>query len=369
VTVRFRHPDGTLVHVAYCTNVHPAQDLDGVLDQLARYAEPVRHRLGTDVLGVGLWLAAPLAARLAADAGPLRAELDRRGLEVVTLNAFPYESFQAAEVKHSVYSPNWTDERRLRYTLDCASVLAALLPPDAARGSISTLPFGWRAGWSAEDTREALLNLARLTAELAGRTGRVIRIGLEPEPGCVLEHTKDAAELLAGTDLGVCLDMCHLAVGFEDPGVAASIGVPIVKAQLSCALHADDPADPATTSALARFAEPRFLHQVRTATGAPADDLPDALAGAVPPTEPWRVHFHLPPHVDPPEPLRSTSAYLRDCLAVLFGGPTALVDHVEVETYTWPVLPTGDDDLVAGIAGELAWTAEELRALGLLEES
>ena len=29
--MRFRHPDGTLVHAAYCTNVHAAEDLAGVL--------------------------------------------------------------------------------------------------------------------------------------------------------------------------------------------------------------------------------------------------------------------------------------------------------------------------------------------------
>ena len=36
--MRFRHPDGTTVHLAYCTNVHPAEDLDGVLAQLATTA-------------------------------------------------------------------------------------------------------------------------------------------------------------------------------------------------------------------------------------------------------------------------------------------------------------------------------------------
>lgn len=40
--------------LSYCTNVHPAEHLDGVLDQLVRYAAPVREAAGLDVLGVGL---------------------------------------------------------------------------------------------------------------------------------------------------------------------------------------------------------------------------------------------------------------------------------------------------------------------------
>ena len=50
--------------LSYCTNVHPSEDLDGVIDQLARYAGPVREAAGLDTLGVGLWLPAELAHRL-----------------------------------------------------------------------------------------------------------------------------------------------------------------------------------------------------------------------------------------------------------------------------------------------------------------
>ena len=67
--MRFRHPDGSTVHLAYCTNVHPAEDLPGVVSQLTRFALPVRERLAVPTLGVGLWLAADLAAALADDPG------------------------------------------------------------------------------------------------------------------------------------------------------------------------------------------------------------------------------------------------------------------------------------------------------------
>src|SRR5687767_13782073 len=123
------------VHVAYCTSVHPAKDLPGRVVLLDRFAVPVREELGIDVLGIGLWLAAPVAAELAADPAlchKFKHELTTRGLETVTLNGFPHEAFQAPVVKHAVYYPDWTDQRRLRYTLDLATILCELLPEDAS---------------------------------------------------------------------------------------------------------------------------------------------------------------------------------------------------------------------------------------------
>ena len=148
--MRFRHPDGSTVHLAYCTNVHPTDTLAGVLDALDRYAVPVRDALGVRRLGVGLWLARDAVTELLStpDGVPrLAAALADRGLEVVTLNAFPYRAFGAEVVKGEVYRPDWTSVDRLRYTLDCARVLAGLLPADAAYGSVSTLPLAWREPW------------------------------------------------------------------------------------------------------------------------------------------------------------------------------------------------------------------------------
>ncbi|MGX1799357.1 metabolite traffic protein EboE, partial [Streptomyces albidoflavus] len=145
--MRFRHPDGSTVHLAYCTNVHPAETLDGVRAQLRDHCEPIRRRLGRDRLGIGLWLARDAASALVADPAALRTlrgDLDRRGLEVVTLNGFPYEGFGEAEVKYRVYRPDWTERTRLTHTTDLARLLASLLPDDVTEGSVSTLPFAWR---------------------------------------------------------------------------------------------------------------------------------------------------------------------------------------------------------------------------------
>lgn len=388
--MRLIHPDGTVVHLAYCTNVHPAEDLPGVLQQLARYGEPVRERLGVDRLGLGLWLAREVATALLADPAAvrrLRAELAARGLEVVTLNGFPYQGFHAPVVKHAVYSPDWSHPDRLRYTLDLARLLAQLLPADAARGSVSTLPLAWRAPWPPARRDSAARALDLLTKELAAladEEGKVVRVGFEPEPGCVVDTTTDAVRELSGVDpewLGVCLDTCHLAVAFEEPAAALArlraAGLPVVKTQASAALHAEDPADPATRVALGAFAEPRFLHQTRERAeeGVQAvDDLDLALdgPGRLPADGPWRVHFHAPVHAEPLAPLTTTRAVLDAAFGELFGGATALTDHVEVETYTWQVLPRAarpadSAGLAEGIAAELDWTRRALCRHGLAE--
>ena len=374
--MRLRHRDGSVLHLAYCSNVHPADDLDGVAAQLERYAARVRERLGVPVLGVGLWVAAPALADAGA-ADRLRAQLRRLGLEVVTLNGFTYEALHAEVVKLGVYRPNWADPRRRDYTLGLARLLASLLPADVAEGSISTLPLGWRTEWdaaAADAGRRALEEVAAGLMALEAETGKRIRIALEPEPGCTIETVAQAADFLAGLApewIGLCLDACHLAVQFEvaDGALAllADAGVPVVKAQVSSALRV--PAPESSRAFLDGFAEPRFLHQVREVVGgrvAGADDLPDALGGALPAAAEWRVHFHVPVHAAE----HTTQHELEATLAALVGGPAPLTTHLEVETYTWGVLPDGpggDDGLVEGLAAELAWTRDRLVTLGAEE--
>jgi sugar phosphate isomerase/epimerase len=368
--------------LSYCTNVHPAEDLDGVLAQFDRYAEPVRRLVGADVLGLGLWLPATLAAVLADDAAlraKLRAELDARGLEVYTLNAFPYGGFHDDVVKHSVYRPQWTDPRRLEYTVDCALVLADLLPDSASYGSISTLPLAWRTPWDDADDAVATGALAELTGVLdgmAGRDGRPIRLAVEPEPGCVLDSVADAVAWLAPRVdpryIGLCLDTCHLAVSFADPAETVAgiydAGLSVVKVQASAALQVDEPGGEPARLALADFTEPRYLHQVRERTGdggvVGADDIPQALT-ELPAQRAWRVHFHVPLHARPAAPLSATTDVLRAAITALESTVEDELPHIEVETYTWSVLPEtagggGDTALIRGIAAELRWAGAQL---------
>ncbi len=371
------------MELSYCTNVHPAEDLDGVLAQLDAYAGPARRAAGLERLGVGLWLPAELARLLAEDGTArerVRAGLEANGLEVRTINAFPYAAFHAEVVKLDVYRPDWTDARRADYTLDCARVLAELLPPGGS-GSISTLPLGWRTPWTHDDDARATAALVRVShglRELRERTGRTVRLAIEPEPGCVLDTVADVVAWLGprlGADridpeyIGICLDTCHLAVSFADPAETVAMvdaaGIRIVKVQASAALHVPDPADPASRTAVSAFVEQRYLHQTRElgpdGTVLRVDDLPEALDG-LPAAGPWRVHFHVPLHLAPTPPLIATTDVLRAACAAVRATPHGDEAHLDVETYTWSVLPGGVTDLVAGIAAELRWAVDELLA-------
>ena len=398
--MRLQLGDGRGALVSYCANVHPGErltDLWAALDA----AQLVRTSLRLDRLGLGLWLARAALTELGAAPGGaatwLSDELAWRGLEVVTINGFPYGNFHADVVKRAVYHPDWTTEERYAHTLALAELLAAVLPADRETGTISTLPIAHRgeiAGDPAAHEARACDALCRLAADLErlrDRTGKQVRICLEPEPGCTMETTADAVRLWtealplamertgAGPaaireHLGVCFDTCHLAVAFEDPADSlaslAAAGVPVGKMQLSSALSITAPASHAGRGALLRFAEPRFLHQVRTLGDAGellgADDVdPDlSVLDQLPSDRPWRVHFHVPIHRDAVGEVGTTRDFLRGALDWLVASEAPLPD-LEVETYSWNVLP-GDErpgdlgDLVAGIAAEMRWVRREL---------
>jgi sugar phosphate isomerase/epimerase len=365
--------------LSYCTNVHPAEDLDGVIRQLREYSGPIRRRAGLDVLGVGLWIPAVLARRLAGspdDLAVLREVLTAEGLQLHTVNAFPYGGFHNDVVKLDVYKPTWAQPERLEYTMDCAEVLAALLP-DGVAGSISTLPLAWREPWTQHDDDIATAALAALSSrlrELRDRTGKTVRVAVEPEPGCVLDTVADvvgwlSARLDSGIDaefVGLCVDTCHLAVSFADPVEAIdqieAAGLRVVKIQASSALHVSDPSSPAARAALAAFAEPRYLHQVRESGSADvltADDLPEALT-ELPGENAWRVHFHIPLHHVPSAPLETTADVLRQTVAEVGRRSYSEEVHLDIETYTWSVLPEPPAGLIEGITAEVEWAMSRL---------
>lgn len=380
--------------LAYCTNVHPCRsgaDVPRVLDQ---YAVPVRERCEFEI-AAGLWLpAAALADVLAtpASAADLRRALADRRLTCYTLNAFPFGDFHGERVKEQVYLPDWADSRRLEYTTDCARLLAALLP-DGVDGSISTLPLGFKHLPQGPDFFDRaiaqLLELARRLERLRTATGRTIRLAIEPEPFCLIETTDETLDFFArlravadgarcGAEareyLGVCYDVCHQAVEFEDAadaiGRLRAADIRINKVQISCAIQVDDPTDAEARAALARFAEPRYLHQTmaRTADGRVLRSVDLSPELALQPSEDWatagmwRTHFHVPVDAERLGPLGTTRGELRKALAAIVR--LDYRPHLEVETYTWPVLPgASPTTLVEGLAREMIATSGELSKL------
>src|SRR2546428_10652977 len=196
--MRIRFADGSRTILTYCTNVHAIEDLESVLAALSRYCAPVRRRLGVRRLSLGLWLSRRSASALVASPDArarLRDALETNGLELVTLNGFPYGDFHAERVKEEVYRPDWADVRRHRYTLDLAHILCELLPAGVAEGTISTLPLTYAPTArpsSAEESATILAHLAVDLDRLAERHGRQIRVCLEPQPDCIVETSDQA---------------------------------------------------------------------------------------------------------------------------------------------------------------------------------
>jgi hypothetical protein len=371
--------------LAYCTNVHPGPDLAQCLANLQTHALAVKRRFSPSApMGVGLWLSARGAAE-ALDEGRLaevRGWLADNGLVPFTFNGFPHGDFHQPVVKHAVYLPCWWDEERVTYTERLIDIQHAILP-EGMEGSISTLPIAWGSPYPAEaQLAQAGRHLAGLAArmhQLEERTGRLIHLCLEPEPGCVLDHAEDVVrfferhllprgeEEVLRRHLRVCHDVCHSAVMHEEQAEALEAyrraGIRVGKVQVSSAVRADG-SDEALAQ-LASFNEPRYLHQttVRHADGRLTfhEDLSGALAG--PRGVEYRVHFHVPVFLEKFGCLEAMGPEVRAFLAALRPGEC---EHFEVETYAWGALPVEmrAPDLAAGIAREMAWLSGLLASGG-----
>lgn len=212
----------------------------------------------------------------------------------------------------------------------------------------------------------------------------MIRLAIEPEPMCemcsvpgdVLPQFKimfDMADALNSLDvvrehIGVCFDVCHQAVIFEDVqqsiDLLTAAEIRINKIHITNAIELEDPANnPAGRAALCDYVEPRYLHQ----TYAKAEDgkishRPDLLtedincepADSFMQADAWRVHFHVPVYADELGPLKTTRPELKAALRKV--REIDYAPHLEVETYTWPVMPDCADaptDLAQQIATEL----------------
>lgn len=394
-------------HLTYCTNIHSGETWPEILRNVEQYVLQVKMKVAPDcAYGIGLRLSGQAAQTLAApkELDAFRQFLNNHNLYVFTINGFPQGTFHGAQVKEKVYLPDWLEEERLAYADQCAGILAALLDhhPDID-GSISTVPgaFKPRVRSDRETSRIAgqLLRHAATLHKLRETTGRVITCALEPEPCCLLETTAETvsffkthlfsaaaiadfsrltglkasqAEDALRRHLGVCLDSCHAAVEFEDPddvlSTLHSAGIRILKIQLSAGLRISC-LDRDTLTALQPFAESTYLHQVVERAGSELTryvDLPPALQAANERGQTgthnreWRIHFHVPLFLKRLGLFESTQPFLTRLLQLQVEQmPTT---HLEIETYTWDVLPEEYRGIpvVDAIAREIHWVTEAL---------
>ena len=422
---------GVSTHLSYCSNIHPGDAWDVVLPELQVQLPRVRKALGhAGAMGIGLRLSRNSLTSLQKPAvmSAFKEWLMEQNHYVYTINGFPYGAFHGERVKEDVYKPDWTESARLDYTCRLASVLCELGPPDDY-GSISTLP-GTFKEWMMPGTEQRIgHNLIRAVAhcaQLYESTGVTIALALEPEPCCMLdtvaasiaffkEHifskhavtslmdltglNQSDAEQAMHKHIGICYDVCHSAVEFENPAHAIarlqSAGIEIIKIQLSSALEIPN-VNEAAMRHLDTFDDPVYLHQVVEQRGSKLtryNDVRAAVAATryrlesrstldprlqltvnsdyssaaeslyhpvVEPEATWRVHFHVPVFMNKTEHFSTTQASLSQVLQLQ--KLSGFCRHLEVETYTWDVLPDQyrTQTVSDAVARELIWVKNHL---------
>ncbi len=382
--------------LTYCTNVHPGETLLAVRALVKQHVAGVKQLVSPDQrFGVGLRLAAAAADALddPEELARFREELAAEGLYCFTLNGFPYGAFHHARVKEQVYQPDWLNPERVRYTQVLSRVLADLLPLGVT-GSISTVPGCFKPNVTPDAPSRmaaAMVDAVAMLVDLARSKGRHIALALEPEPHCFLETTAEAvtffeqhllgrsaldrlvraadiepaeAERTLRRHLGVCLDTCHASVEYESPLEAfrtlQAAGIAVPKVQLSAGLRLPA-ATPERIQALSAFENEVYLHQTVVRQGQRLLhflDLPDALGSWQPEDSEWRVHFHVPIFMRELGVFESTQDDLLPLLHEL--ARSGDCPHLEVETYTWDVLPAEyrDVPIEQAIARELNFVLE-----------
>lgn len=399
--MQLTHKNGAKSHLSYCSNIHPGESWAEVRDNLTQYVPGIRQTMNPNgEFGIGLRLSAAAVDDLAAPEAlkEFQSFLADNGLYVFTINGFPYGPFHGTRVKEDVYLPDWQDAERLRYTNQLADVFVQFLPA-SQKGSISTVPGAFKACINSTDdiwamTRNMVAHVAHLV-DLERNCGKCIVLALEPEPCCFLETIDESvaffsdylfsaesqaqlaslsgvalteADELLHKHLTLCLDLCHAAVEFEsyDACIAKLLtaNITIGKLQISAGLRLENVTTD-TIELLQPFDDNVYLHQVveqHNGTLNRFTDLSDAFAALQndDAAREWRVHFHVPIFLDDLGEFSSTQFFVREALDKHKINPVS--DHLEVETYTWNVLPEQFRALSvdAAIVRELQWVRDRL---------
>lgn len=386
----------------YSTLVHPADTWEEMWHSLTTYVPAVKKRISPDKpFAVSLRLSAKSADRLIGDQAErekLKAFLGDNDMYLCTANAFPYGPFKGQRVKEQVYEPDWRSDERAQYSINVAEILADVAPPGSAP-SIQSPPLGFKPRVTGDDVVEAytrqVLRVVSHLIKLERRSGRAVKLALEPEPYCFLETTPEvidyftnhlyadsAAETVAAATglarpdahdalrkhLGVVFDICHQAVEYENIGDALGglkgAGIPVFKLQAAAALWLPEVTAEAV-EALRHYDDDVYLHQTierRDGKFTSFIDLPDAFEAweRDPGPREWRTHFHVPVFLENLGAFKTTRSAIEDALKVHLADPVS--DQLEIETYTWDVLPdhlkTGD--ITEYVSRELEWVLGEL---------
>ena len=395
-------------HLTYCTNIHPGESWVENYHNLKKHIPPIKKEVSPDAsFGIGLRLSDKASRSLLEkeNLSDFKNWLEKNNCYVFTLNGFPFGSFHHQTVKDQVHHPDWTTKQRLDYTFRLFDILATLLP-DGVDGGISTSPLSYKYWPAIQQNKnvvleKATLHMVKIAEKLYNiyqESGQILHLDIEPEPDGLLENTEEVigwyrewlipqgtaylrqhlnlsheeAEVCLKNHIRLCYDVCHFAIVYEKPEEVfqklKTEGIKVGKIQISAALKVHLPEGIEqrkwVMDAMAPFVESTYLHQVveRDSDGQLTHypDLPQALEKLNNPSaREWRTHFHVPVFLNNYGQLESTQEDILDVLDYL--KKEKVSDHLEIETYTWEVLP--DDiqlEITDSIVRELHWVQENL---------
>ncbi|MEN2284030.1 metabolite traffic protein EboE [Algoriphagus sp. SE2] len=396
-------------HLSYCTNIHPGESWKETFENLKKYIPTIKSSLSPDQdFGIGLRLSneASLELHKPENLKIFKTWLKEQNAYVFTMNGFPYGGFHGQIVKDNVHSPDWTTKERRDYTIRLFEILAEVLP-DKIEGGISTSPLSYRFWFKSQSELERaltkstthLIQVVIKLIEIKQKTGKVLHLDIEPEPDGILENTAEVlayfkdwlipmgtrdlmdslamsqedAEKAIKEHIRLCYDVCHFALVYEKPEdvfhAMETAGIKIGKIQVSAALKLNLPKSTdkrkEIRETLIPFAESTYLHQVigRDSSGQLESyrDLDQALEQLEKTDqEEWRIHFHVPVFMSDYGQVSSTQSDILEVLEYLKS--KNITDHLEVETYTWDVLPEGMNiDIQSSIIRELSWVSENMK--------
>jgi hypothetical protein len=392
-----------LGHLTYSTLVHPGDTWEDMWTSLTTYVPQVQKRVcPKDPFGVSLRLSNSSATTLVKskpERDKLKKFLADNNMYLYTVNAFPYGPFKNQIVKEQVYEPDWRSEERTQYTINVAEILADVVP-ESIQPSIQSAPLGFKpnvTGQAVVDSyTEHVMRVASHLIKLEERTGRTVTLALEPEPFCFLETTDEtvdyftnhlytgkSAEMLAKMAgipiadailaqrkfVGTVFDICHQAVVYEDIPTSlqklVDAGIPIFKLQEAAAMRVPNVTQKIVDT-LKRYAKTIYLTQTVEKKDGKLNrflNLEDAFKAweSDPGPREWRTHFHVPVFLEDLGEFGTTRFAIEDALK--FHKQKPLSRQLEIETYTWDVLPdhlkTGD--IVDYVCRELEWVRGQLQ--------
>lgn len=391
-----------LGHLSYSTLVHLGDTWDEMNASLREFVPKVKKRISPNSpFAVSLRISASSAKTLTDSASERQSLIEflaKEDLYVYTVNAFPYGPFKGEIVMERVYEPDWTTDARVDYTNSVADILAEITPATISP-SIQTAPLAFKPNVENDSYVLAFThNVFRVVShlrDLEERTGRRVKLAIEPEPACYLETTDETiaffkdriyspagireladvagipiseAEGVIRRYLGIVFDIGHQSVGFEN--ITDSLtklveaGIPIFKLQEAASLWVEELTQDKIES-LRRFTDTIYLSQTSLKQGQKITkflNLGEALDAyeANPIPSEMRTHFHVPVFLEELGPFRTTRFGVQEALKM--HRHTPLSDHLEIETYTWDVLPpelkTGD--IIDYVSRELEFVRNEL---------